>query len=112
MEAEWLHLTRVDLPALAAARGWPIRADHCFQRILLDHSYGGCWYDHVVGRPAYAHAGAAALVRAIAIGRAAIRGEADMAMLNRQSLIWRGKLTNQAGQGPTLPLLPEQPRQH
>ena len=95
LEAEWLHLTRIDLPALVTARGWPIRADHCFQRILLDHGYGGRWYDHVAGRPAYAHADAAALMRAIALGRAAIAGEIDMAMLNRQSLIWRGKLAGQ-----------------
>ncbi|GAA3699652.1 hypothetical protein GCM10022268_07250 [Sphingomonas cynarae] len=97
LEAECLHLTRVYLPALATARGWPIRADHCFQRILLDHSYGGCWYDHVTGRPAFAHADTAALMRAVSLGRAAIAGDADMAMLNRQSLIWRRKPASRAG---------------
>jgi hypothetical protein len=91
LEAAWLHLTRVELPALAAARVWPIHADHCFQRILLDHAHGGCWYDHVAGRPAYAHAAPAALADAVALGRAAIAGEVDMAALNRASLAWRGK---------------------
>ena len=91
LEAEWLHLTRITLPDLAAARGWPVRADHCFQRILLDHAFGGCWYDHIAKRPAYRHADPAALNRAIALGEAAITGEADMAALNRQSLAWRGK---------------------
>ncbi|WP_267382030.1 MULTISPECIES: GCN5-related N-acetyltransferase [unclassified Sphingomonas] len=91
LETAWLHLTRVTLPALAAPRGWPVRADHCFQRILLDHAFGGCWYDHVARRPAYAHADAAALARAIALGEAAVAGEADMAALNRASLAWRGK---------------------
>ncbi|WP_174287093.1 GCN5-related N-acetyltransferase [Sphingomonas bacterium] len=91
LRAQWLHLTRQTLPALAAARGWPVSADHCFQRILLDHAFGGRWYDHVAERPAYRHAGPAALTRAIALGEAAIAGGADMAALNRQSLAWRGK---------------------
>ncbi len=91
LEADWLHLTRVELPALASPRGWPVRADHCFQRILLDHAYGGRWYDHIAGRPAYAHAGPDALTRAIEIGRAVIAGDVDLHALNRQSLHWRGK---------------------
>ncbi len=89
LEARCLHLTRVTLPDLAVTRGWPIRADHCFQRILLDHAVGGCWYDHVTGRPAYRYADPGALTRAIALGEAAFAGEADMAALNRQSLAWR-----------------------
>lgn len=93
LEADWLHLTRVELPALAASRGWPVRADHCFRRILLDHAHGGRWYDHIAARPAYAHATREALARAIAIGRAAIAGKADLDALDRQSLHWRGKPT-------------------
>ncbi len=45
LEQDWLRLTRETLPALALARGWPVRADHCFQRILLDNVFGGRWYD-------------------------------------------------------------------
>ncbi|HEX8486881.1 GCN5-related N-acetyltransferase [Sphingomonas sp.] len=91
LEAEWLHLTRVILPALAAARRWPVRADHCFQRILLDHATGGCWYDSIAERPAYAHAPEQTLANAVAIGRAVIAGEADLAALNRASLAWRAE---------------------
>lgn len=91
LEARWLALTRTTLPALAAARGWPVRADHCFQRILLDHAFGGCWYDHVAARPAYRHVPPATLAAAIALGEAAIAGARDMADLNRASLRWRGK---------------------
>jgi hypothetical protein len=91
LEADWLHLTRVELPALAASRGWPVRVDHCFQRILLDHAHDGRWYDHITARPAYAHATREALARAIATGHAAIAGEIDLHALNRQSLCWRGK---------------------
>jgi len=41
LEAEWLVLTRASLPALAIERHWPVSADHCFQRILLDNAVGG-----------------------------------------------------------------------
>lgn len=89
LEARWLDLTRTTMPALAATRGWPVRANHCFQRILLDAACGGRWYDHIAGRPAYAHADEAILHRAVALGEAAVAGEADLAALNGQSLEWR-----------------------
>ena len=91
LESRWLHLTREVLPGLAIARGWPVSADHCFQRILLDHAVGGCWYDHVARRPAYRHLDADALARAVALGEAAAAGIADLPALNAQSLAWRGK---------------------
>jgi hypothetical protein len=91
LEAEWLDLTRRVLPALAAERGWPVRADHCFQRILLDHAVGGRWYDHIAGRPAYRCAETDVLARAISLARLVLAGEADLHALNRQSLAWRGK---------------------
>lgn len=84
-------MTRDALPALAATRGWPVRADHCFQRILLDQACGGCWYDRIAGRPAYAHATDAVLARAVALAEAARDGAADLPAMNRQSLAWRGK---------------------
>lgn len=40
LEAEWLTLTRQTLPRLAASRRWPVSADHCFMRILLDAVHG------------------------------------------------------------------------
>lgn len=90
-EQRWLTLTRVTLPALASERGWPVRADHCFQRILLDNACGGRWYNHIRGRPAYTHAPDAILDAATALGERAISGEDDLAALNRRSLGWRGK---------------------
>ncbi len=99
MQARWLDLTRRELPALAAARQWPVRADHCFQRILLDNAFGDVWYAHVTGRPAYTHAEPAALARAVALGEAAIAGTEDMAVLNRRSLDWRGKAPSKPGGG-------------
>lgn len=94
LEAEWLHLTRTVLPALAAERRWPIRADHCFQRILLDDAFGGCWYDHVAGRPAYRHLDPATLAHAVAMARALVADEADPTAMNVRSLAWRAKRPN------------------
>ncbi|WP_128892929.1 GCN5-related N-acetyltransferase [Erythrobacter sp. HKB08] len=88
---EWFALTREKMPALAEERGWPVRFDHCFQRILLDNAVGGPWREHIVP-PAYRNAPDDLLKRALDTGRAAIEGEADLAALNRRSLEWRGKL--------------------
>jgi hypothetical protein len=88
-EARWLELTRTLLPEVAAERGWPVRHDHCFQRILLDNAVAGVWYDHVTGRPAYRHIASEKLASAVALGEAALAGRADLAVLNRQSLAWR-----------------------
>ena len=90
-EAAWLDLTRTRLPALAAERAWPVRLDHCFQRILLDNACGGRWYDHIEGRPAYRAAPLAILDRAIRLGEACIADDEDLAALDRRSLEWRGK---------------------
>jgi len=88
-QARWLDLTRTTLPALAPARGWPVFADHCFQRILLDAACGGVWYDHIARRPAYAYADRDILDRAIALAEAAVSGDLDLFALDRQSLAWR-----------------------
>jgi hypothetical protein len=90
-ERRWLSLTRDVMPSLAQERGWPVRADHCFQRILLDQACGGRWYDAIARRPAYRHASDAQLDAAIALGDAVVAGIADLTQLNRQSLVWRGK---------------------
>jgi hypothetical protein len=91
LEENWLALTRDTLPALAAERGWPVCADHCFQRILLDHACGGRWYDRIKGRPAYRAAPDDVLARAAALAQAVLAGRADLHALNRQSLAWRGR---------------------
>jgi hypothetical protein len=90
LEARWLQLTRETLPAVADARGWPVRLDHCFQRILLDNACGGRWYDHVEGRPAYRCCDVELLTCAVALGEAALAGRADLGALNAASLRWRG----------------------
>ena len=95
LERRWLRLTRETLPALAARRDeaseWPVRFDHCFQRILLDNACGTVWYDRIDGRPAYTHAPDDILEAAVALGESVKRGESDLHALNRRSLAWRGK---------------------
>ena len=91
LEARWLELTREILPGVAAEKRWPIRNDHCFQRVLLDNACGGTWYAYISKRPAYRRADAATLQRAIELGEAAVEGSADLAELNTRSLAWRGK---------------------
>ena len=89
LEARWLALTREAMPAAAQERRWPVRFDHCFQRILLDAACGGVWYDTIEKRPAYAHAPEAVLREAVRLGEGALVGEVDLGALNRQSLAWR-----------------------
>lgn len=89
LEAEWLMLTRETLPGLAGQRVWPVQANHCFQRILLDTVVGGVWYDAVQGRPAYRCIAMSQLEDAVRLGRAVAAGTVDLAALNRQSLAWR-----------------------
>lgn len=92
LERRWLQLTRTQLPAAAVERAWPLRFDHCFQRVLLDAACGGCWYDHIGGRPAYRHAPEQVLAQATKIGERLLAGELDLGELNRRSLGWRGRL--------------------
>ncbi|MES2754545.1 MAG: GCN5-related N-acetyltransferase [Pseudomonadota bacterium] len=88
LEARWLELTRTTLPALAATRAWPVSADHCFQRILLDAATGGCWYDAIAGRPAYRAASAVQLERAVELAEAVAAGRSELGALNARSLAW------------------------
>ena len=97
----YLHLTRAVLPAMAKAQAnpgsdeqqnaWPVRNDHCFQRIVLDTVCGGIWYDHVT-RPAYRHMTLDQARDAVRICEDIVAGHADLAAMNRQSLLWRGKM--------------------
>jgi hypothetical protein len=100
LEQHWLELTCERLPRVARARGWPVTADHCFQRILLDHATGGVWYDHVPGRSAFRHIAQAQLAEAVRLGEAVLAGTVDLAKLNRASLAWRRDARASQGHGP------------
>ncbi len=79
------------MPLVAQDRAWPVRFDHCFQRILLDNVSGRPWRE-VIAPPAYRNASDEVLQQAIELGEAALEGGVDLAELNRRSLHMRGKL--------------------
>ncbi len=86
---EWLELTRAVLPGMAEHRRWPVQADHCFQRILLDAVCGGAWYDHVEGRPAYRAISLEGLEAAVKLAQAVAFEGLALEPLDAQSLAWR-----------------------
>ncbi len=90
LEQRWFDLTRETMPFLAQDRDWPVRFDHCFQRILLDNASGAKWSE-TIPAPAYRNAPTAILQQAISLGEAVVAGEQDLVRLNDRSLNWRGK---------------------
>ena len=90
--ARFKHLTEVVLPALARDGQWPIRFDHCFKRICLDHAFDDVWYRHL-SRPAERHLYGEPLERAVRCAEElAAGGLPVLAERNRASLGYRGRL--------------------
>ena len=90
--SDYMHLTKQVLPSIARCdrTDWPVREDHCFQRIVLDHVCGGVWYEHL-GRPAYKHLTSDQAQRAVELCQDIVKGRVDLQQMNQQSLFWRGK---------------------
>ena len=88
----YMNLTKEVLPSLARndQTDWPVREDHCFQRIVLDHVCGGVWYEHLA-RPAYKHMTNNQAQRAVMLCQDIAERRANLQELNQQSLFWRGK---------------------
>lgn len=93
-----------ELPRRARAGRWTVVNDHCFGRIVLDNTLGGCWYD-VLGRrsdrrPAFARLDDAHLTAAVALAeRIAAEGDPLLRELDARSLAWRGKPAKRAPVG-------------
>ncbi|MBV9655121.1 MAG: hypothetical protein JOZ42_11225 [Acetobacteraceae bacterium] len=81
----WFALTRGMLPALAARHRWPIRFDHCFMRVCLDHAFGRPWRT-VVGAPAIRNMTGAELLAAVAVAERIAANPEILPALNRESL--------------------------
>ena len=75
---------------MAAAHRWPIRLDHCFMRVCLDHAIGRRW-DELVPRPAIRHLTDEQLARAIATAEAICQDPALLRPLNAASLRMRSR---------------------
>ena len=90
--ARYMVLTKEIMPGLAVTTHthWPVRNDHCFQRIVLDAVTDGVWYDHIA-RAAYKNMTREQAIQAVAVCESIIAGDTDLAMLNSRSLAWRGK---------------------
>ncbi|MEX0311842.1 MAG: hypothetical protein AB3N17_16525 [Tateyamaria sp.] len=88
--ARYRHLTGTVLPRMAQSdpSAWPVHADHCFQRIVLDAICGGVWADHL-RRPAYKHLDAKQAEHAVDLSEALAEGRADIWELNAASLAVR-----------------------
>lgn len=89
---EYLYLTNDLLPAKARAEHWPIKDNHCIQRILLDHLVGGAWPDHLrrLRIPAYQQLDLKEMGRLLRSAHALYgKTKAEVTALNRQSLGWR-----------------------
>ena len=88
----YIKLTKEVMPMMARDKvfQWPVKDDHCFQRIVLDTICNGSWYDHL-GRPAYKHLNKNQALKAVQLCEDIIAGRADLNALNRQSLLWRNK---------------------
>ncbi|MDE8348525.1 MAG: hypothetical protein POG74_03450 [Acidocella sp.] len=86
------HLTGTVMPALAKDTdyNWPVRNDHCFQRIILDTVCDGVWYSYIAP-PAHKNLTLEQAVRAVELCGGIIAGRIDLTKLNKQSLIWRSE---------------------
>jgi hypothetical protein len=68
--------------------GYPVKEDHCFKRILLDHICGGVWYEKI-SKPAKAHMSLEQLEGGIEAGRQMLENPERSWKWNRESLEWR-----------------------
>ena len=89
---QYLELTNHVLPELAKSRAFPVRHNHCFQRIILDNLFGCCWYEVLEQKriPAYKQLTEFQLEQAIALANQIIaQPDAYLHQLNQNSLNWR-----------------------
>lgn len=93
LQDRYLELTRVELPAEARRRGWPVKDDHCFMRIILDRLFNDCWYHHLDRRlTAYKQLGDDQLRECIKMARQLLDGDREqLNHWNADSLRWRRK---------------------
>lgn len=91
LQERYLKLTGEVMPKLASKHGWPIRFDHCFQRVVLDNVFQDEWYGHV-DSPAYKNLSEKEMRKAVEISELLLENPSLMAKYNRNSLKFRGKI--------------------
>lgn len=90
--SQYMVLTKEIMPQMVrdGAVNWPVRNDHCFQRIVLDNVCEGPWIAHLP-RPAYKSLSHEQAVRAVQLCEDIVANRVDLHDLNRKSLTWLGK---------------------
>lgn len=97
--ARFKLLTEHLLPARAKEQHWPLRLDHCFKRVCLDHACHDVWYRHLK-RPAERHIYGEALARALRCAEDLLADDGTLLRKrNQESLRWRGKLDGKVQNG-------------
>ena len=93
LQDRYLDLTPTILPAEARRHGWTLREGHCFRRVILDHFFSDCWYNHLDRRlTAYKQLYMQQLKQAVELAETLLReGEQLLRTMNARSLHWRGK---------------------
>lgn len=93
---KWRLLTNKILPNDAKKnKKFPIRFNHCFQRVALDNAFGGCWYNYLDKKKgtAISQISEVKLNEAIEFAMQMHKGGADTVIkLNKISLKYRNKL--------------------
>ena len=93
-QQQYMHLTNRVMPEVARQQHWPVRLNHCFQRIILDALFQDCWYHHLdrASRiPAYRQLSESQLKEALAIAQRMLESPETVRQLNQQSLVYRNK---------------------
>jgi O-6-methylguanine DNA methyltransferase len=71
---------------------WPVTVDHCFARIILDHTVGiNTVWTSKVKSPAYKNMSKEQLEASIGLGRKILQGKADLVDLDNRSLELRAE---------------------
>ena len=96
LQDRYLELMRHSLPAIARSKGWRLKEDHCFMRVILDQLFQDCWYHHLDRRlSAYKQLNDRQLRRANFLGVMIERGDGiALETWNHESLHWRQKGTD------------------
>lgn len=89
---QYLDLVNRQLPRAALQRRYPVRANHCFARIILDNLFQDVWYRHLA-KPAYKNMNGEQLRAAIALGQQYLQDPQSCFIANANSLRLRQKLS-------------------
>ncbi len=89
----WRHIYQIELPAHAKQNNWPVHHDHCVARIIYDHVAKDRW-DKIWNKPAIHHLNEQQLKACIRTAQNLESGQLNINLLNKQSLIYRGKIYN------------------